>query len=178
MITEETVLKYTSDRFTGRRKILKKLIGLSLLHPLVACEKGELFMKKEIVLSVVLYSYLARPIFDIYLNRIDLGVANSYGGTGIVSGVTIPIGPQTLTWRLGGPEGMARNGEIDSIKNSLMLTHEQIQVDTRYLGVHIYPDNTAELSFSEHIPDTTPRGDDILDKVKKMDDKKTALKIL
>jgi len=150
---------------TTRRSTTRLLI-LSLLYPMAACEaagnRQGLFMKNEIVLDVVIYSYLARPIFDIYLNNIDLGVTNSYGGTGIITGVTIPLGPQTLTWRLGGPRNMEGNGETVTAKNSLTLTTNKIPPGTHYLGVHIYPDETAELTFAQHMPDTTPRGDKIL----------------
>lgn len=151
----------------SRRKILGNLVSLSLLYPLTACGKGNLFMKKEVVLDIVLYSYLDRPIFDIYLNRIDLGVANSYGGTGIVVGVTIPFGPQTLTWRLGGPRGMALNGETVTVKNSLILNPEQILSNTDSLGIHIYPDNTAEFTFSQYMPERTNRGNKIIEDVEK-----------
>ena len=137
-------------------------MGLGLLYPLVACEKGKLFMNKNIVLSVTLYNFFDYTMYDIYLNRIDLGVAAEYGSTGIVTGVNIPFGVQTLTWR------HAASGETYAIKNSLEILLEQIQTNTRYLGVHIYPDFTAEFTFSEHLPDTTPRGDDILKKAGKI----------
>jgi hypothetical protein len=150
-----------------RRKILGSLAGLSLLYPLVACGKGNLFMSKEITLDVVLYSYLNRPIFDVLLNDGDIGVANAYGGGGVMTGVAIPFGHQTLTWRLGGPRGMAHNGETVVVKNSLNLTKDQIPPKAEYLGVHIYPDGTAELTFSQYIPEISPRGQKILDEVRK-----------
>lgn len=146
----------------SRRKILSGLAGLSLLYPLTACGKGNLFMKKEAVLDVVLYNYSEIMIYDIYLNGIDLGLASPYGGgTGIVSGVTVPFGPQTLTWRDAG------SGKSFFIKNSLSLTPEQILSNTYSLGVHIYPDNTAEFTFSQYMPDTTSRGDKIIEEARK-----------
>jgi hypothetical protein len=148
-----------------RRKILGNMLALGLFVPLFACgegkQKGSLFMKKEIVLDVVLYSYLNRPIFDIYLNGTDLGVANSYGGTGIVTSVSVPLGSQTLTWRDAG------SGETFAVKNSLNLAQNQITPGSHYLGVHIYPDHTAEFTFSEHMPETTPRGHHIIEESKR-----------
>jgi hypothetical protein len=115
-----------------------------------------------VTLNVVLYSYLDRPIFDIYLNDVDLGVASAHGGTGIISGVTIPLGVQTLTWRLDGPRGMHRNGETVTVREPLTVRDDLIDSNVRYLGVHVYPDQSAELTLSQWIPDTTPRGNEIL----------------
>jgi hypothetical protein len=152
--------------FTNRRKFFFALIGFGIIIPIMACGKGNVFMKKQIGLNVVVYSYFDRPIFDIYFNGIELGLANTYGGTGTITGVSIPFGPQVLTWRLGGPRGMAHNGETVNVKNSLAISPGKIPENTRYLGIHIYSDNTAELSFSQYIPDRTPRGDAILESLK------------
>ena len=144
-----------------RRKVLSNMLALGLFVPLFACgeekQQGSLFTKKKIVLDVVLYSYLNRPIFDIHLNGIDLGVANSYGGTGIISGVSIPLGAQTLTWRDAG------SGETFAVKNSLNLSPNQISPSVHYLDIHIYPDRTAEFTLSEHMPETTSRGHHIIE---------------
>ena len=69
-------------------------------------------MQKKTVLNVEMYFYLDRPIYDIIFNGTDLGVMNSYGGTGTITGVRIPFGSQTRRWNLDGPKGMARNGEL------------------------------------------------------------------
>jgi hypothetical protein len=42
-----------------------------------------------------------------------------------------------------------------------MISPEQIPPGTRYLGLHLYPDDTAEITFAEVIPETTARGDKI-----------------
>ena len=150
------------------RRTLATLLAAAVLAPLTACNaqsKSEgLFMKKSVVLDLVMYSYWDRPISDVYLNRVDIGLANSYGGSGIITSVVIPLGPQTLTWRLGGPRGTPRNGETVGIKNSLVLNADQIPANARYIGVHIYPDSTAEFTFSKYMPDTTPRGDELIAK--------------
>lgn len=93
-----------------RRKFIGSLVGVALSFPLIVICKGVLSLNKEIGLSVVLYSYVNRPIFDVLLNGSDIGLANSYGGGGIIA-EAIPFGPQTLTWRLDGPKGTPRNGE-------------------------------------------------------------------
>lgn len=141
--------------------------------PLTGCQAGtagnesnEYFgsssMTREVTLNVVLYSYLERPIFDVYLNGKWVGDASAYGGGGgIISGVPVTLGPQALTWRLDGPKGTPRNGEVVSAKRALSLSPDQIPPDARYLGVHIYPDETAELNLSRYIPEATARGREI-----------------
>lgn len=146
----------------SRRRIAIRFIGLSFMMPLAACGQGEKKVQKETGLNVVMYSYLDRPIYDIIFNGTDLGVANKYGGTGIITGVRIPFGIQTLRWNLDGPKGTPRNGELVRMKNKIVLSPEQIPAGTRYVGLHLYPDDTVELTFDESIPDTTARGDKIL----------------
>lgn len=119
-------------------------------------------MNKEAVLALVLYSYLNRPIHDIMFSGTHVGVANAYGGTGIITSVRIPYGRQTLTWIIGGPEGMERNGEHIRIKNDILISSEQIPAGTRYIGIHLYPDETAEISFADFIPERTIRGEKII----------------
>lgn len=144
----------------ARRSVLG-FFGLAMLIPLSACGQGRKEMEKEIILDVVAYSNLDRLITDIFFDNTDLGVMSKYGSTGTIIGVRIPLGVQTLQWKLDGPEGMPRNGEIVTVKNKLMITSEQIPAGTRYLGLHIYPDETAEITFDESIPERTPRGKQI-----------------
>ena len=119
-------------------------------------------MQKETVLNVEMYSYLDRPIHDISFNGTGLGVMNSYGGTGTITGVRIPFGVQALKWTLGGPKGKARNGERMQARNTLVISPAEIPAGTRYIGLHLYPDDTAEITFAEFIPERTPRGEKII----------------
>jgi hypothetical protein len=143
----------------ARRRIAVSLIGVALILPFSA--RGQRVASKGTVLNVVMYSALDRPIHDIIFNGTDLGVANKYGGTGAITGVRIPFGIQTLTWSLGGPEGMARNGELVTVKNKIVISPEQIPAGTRYLGLNLYPDDTAEVTFAEFIPERSARGKEI-----------------
>jgi hypothetical protein len=147
--------------FNPTRRPLIRCLALGLAYPLVACsdenQKVRLFMKNDVVLSVVLYSYLDYPIFDVTLNGSDIGVANAYGGNGMMTGITVPFRQQTLTWRDAG------SGETFAMKNSINLTRDHIPADARYLAVNIYPDDTAEFVFDRYIPETTPRGSRIIE---------------
>jgi hypothetical protein len=158
--------KITSGKLT-RRRVVFNLISLTLLHPLVACGKGGKPMKSEIGIDVVLYSFLDRHIFDIYLNDETLGGASKYGSTSVVTDVTVPMGEQRLSWRLDGPKGMARNGETVKMKNKVVLKATDIPGNATYMGVYIYPDETVEFTFTEYMPRNSARGESILEELKK-----------
>jgi hypothetical protein len=138
------------------------LIGLGLLMPLAACGQGKKKMQKETTLHVEMFSYVDQVITDISFNGTGLGVMNRYGGTGTITDVYIPFGNQILKWTLDGPEGTPRNGERMTPKNQLVISPEQIPPGTRYLGIHVYPDDTVEFTFAESIPERTVRGKKIL----------------
>lgn len=119
--------------------------------------------KKDVVyFDVNLKSYLDRPIFDVYLNGRDIGVAGGHphgGNGGLMTGVPVPLGAQVVTWRLGGPEGMKGNGDKVNAINQPLLPRPDAKL--KYLGVHIYPDNTVELAPEEFWPEASARGDEI-----------------
>jgi hypothetical protein len=135
----------------SRRTVCTAALGLLLLS---ACEAKPM----TVTLDVVLFSYLDRPIFDVYLQKTDIGVAGPwpYSGRGSMSGVKLPLGPLKFTWRLGGPEGMQRNGETVTAKNKPEL--KDVPRDAVFLGVHIYADDTVELIPSRDFPDLSSRG--------------------
>lgn len=112
--------------------------------------------------DVGLKSYLERPIFDVYIGGQDIGLdgGQPHGGPGgLMTGVPMRLGPQTVTWRLGGPKGMVGNGDTVTAINRPLLTTDMTK--HRYLGVHIYPDNTVELVPDDGWPDQTERGEEI-----------------
>ena len=154
------------------RRAITALLALTVIVPIIGCnaqnDSKRGFMKKEIALNVVVYNYLDRPIFEVLLNgQLDGGAAALDGGRAISVGVPIPLGQQTLTWRLGGPRGMPRNGETIVARNSLVIAADQISPDTRYMAIHIYPDETAEFTFAQHIPEPTARGAEIFKEAEK-----------
>jgi len=140
-----------------RRSVIG-ILGLVLLTPLMACGQGAKKMQKGTVLNVEMISYVDHVITNIIFNGTDLGVMNKFGATGTIAGVRIPFGIQTLRWELDGPEGTPRIGEIVTLKNQLVVLPEQIPAGTRYLGLHLYPDDTAEIIFSESVPEVSARG--------------------
>ena len=106
-----------------------------------------------VILNAVTFNYTKTAVFDVFLSGKNAGGAGPLsGGGGIMAGVQLPLGEQTLIWRLDGPEGMARNGDTVTAKNKLVIERERIPSDARYVGVHLYPDDTAELSFANGLP--------------------------
>ena len=164
---ERDLVIHRSRLLLSSRRSAIGLIGLGLMMPLAACGQGKKKMQKETALHVEVFSYVDRVITDISFNGTGLGVMNRYGGTGTITDVYIPFGNQILKWTLGGPKGTPRNGERMTPKNQLVISPEQIPPGTRYLGIHLYPDDTVELTFAESIPERTARGQKILANRKK-----------
>jgi hypothetical protein len=159
-----------SQHSAHRRRLCLGLTAL-LTAGLAACQptaptptegKTMTLDKKEVVyFDVSLFSYLDRPIFDVYLNGTDVGVAGPFSGGmgaggGLMTGVAVPLGAQVVTWRLGGPEGMHGNGDTVKAINQPILTRPDPKLT--YLGVHIYPDNTVELIPEASWPETSAKG--------------------
>lgn len=59
---------------------------------------------------------------------------------------------------------MPRNGETVTAKNIPDL--KDVPENAEYLSVHIYPDDTVEFVFTEHVPHPTPRGEIELEKLR------------
>jgi len=99
-------------------------------------------------LNVVLFNYLNRPIFDVFVDGKVGDSSDAYPATGggMITGVPFELGPKKVTWRLDGPEGMPRNGDTITNKNPLRL--DTVIQGAKYMGVHIYPDDTVELTTS------------------------------
>jgi len=105
----------------------------------------------------VVFSYLGYPIYDVYLNKnMICGSAalsdSPYGQFSTVIGLHVPLGLQELTWL------SSTSGANFSAKNKFTLTENDIPDGVRALGIHIYPDNTYEMSFSSSVLEQSNRG--------------------
>ncbi len=151
VFTNNFIARTMSDTNLLRRSACLTSLGLLLLS---ACK----VKSTQVSLDVVLFSYLNRPIFDVYVNETDIGVAGPwpFSGRGAMSRVVVPFGIQKINWRLGGPKGMAGNGNIVTAKNRPELTG--VPPGAEFLGVHIYDDGTVELIASPHFPVLSARG--------------------
>ena len=141
------------------RRLALAWMACGVILPLAACGQAG---RKETWLNVEVFSYIDHVITNIIFNGTGLGVMNRYGATGSIIDVWIPFGVQTLHWELDGPEGTPRMGEVVTAKGPLVISPGQITPRTRYLGIHLYPDDTVEFTFAEGIPERTARGQNIL----------------
>lgn len=141
------------------RRLALGWMACGLILPLAACGRA---VQKETRLNVEVFSYVDQGIVNISFNGTGLGVMSRYGCTGTITDVYIPFGIQKLKWTFDGPQGTPRNGEIMTARNQLIISPEQIPAGTRYLGIHVYPDDTVEFTFAEGLPEQTARGRNIL----------------
>lgn len=132
------------EQSLGRRSMYALL--LCCAAPLISsCDSSP----RTAVVDVSLFSYLDRPIFDVLLNGKDIGASLAHGFNGANSsmiGERITLGPQVITWRLGGPQGTPRNGETVRAKNTPVLA--EIPQGVTWIAVHVYDDDTVEITFS------------------------------
>jgi len=137
----------------SRRTVCTAALGLFFLS---ACEAKPMIIH----LNISLFSYLDRPIFDVYMNRTDFGVAPAqgfYGSNSVMISQPLLLGSQKVTWRF------ADTGETVTAKNIPDL--KAMPDVVKWLALHIYPDNTVELAFSKGDPDelSTKRGMEIIE---------------
>jgi hypothetical protein len=138
-----------------RRKIVCSVVGIGMLQVLAACGKAGLLA--SVAVDVVVFSYLDHAIFDVYLDGAMIGGSASlpdspYGQFGTVAGVAISPESRVLTWRHAG------TGEMSTAKNPVKTNFDTIAFRPQSLGVHIYPDNTAEFIFTADVLEQSPRG--------------------
>lgn len=132
---------------------------------LAACEKN-----RRTNIDISLFNYSNYEIFDVFMNGTDFGVAPAHGFNGsnaVMLGQSIILGPQKITWRIAGPLGMPRNGETITAKNIPVIN--EIPKDKKWLALHIYGDDTVEITFSDGSPDElrTARGIKIIEALEK-----------
>ena len=117
---------------------------------LVGCEAKP----KTVSLDLVLFNYLDRPIFDVFVSGNgghSTGVYPQTGG-GTITGIQLLVGPQKVTWRY------SDTGKKVTAKNTPEL--QDVPREAVFLAVHIYPDDTVELVPSQHYPRPSSRGEE------------------
>lgn len=126
---------------------LKKLVMVPVTFAigLVGCSTSS---SKTHILTTTSYGYDASYIpYIVELNGEEVG-----GGLGTATKrSTVIPGPQYVKW-----------GETNSHKkhkaiNVPTLTNEELK-EKKYLAVHLYPDDSVEITLSNDIPDATDKG--------------------
>jgi hypothetical protein len=123
-------------------------------------------------LNISLFSYMERPIFDVKMNGSNFGAAlehSFYGSNAVMVMQPISLGPQIVTWRLAGPKGAPRNGELVTAKNQPLLS--DVPKDIKWLALHVYDDDTVEIKLSRGTSEElqTQRGRKIIEAGKSKD---------
>jgi hypothetical protein len=139
----------------------RTLIGVAFSLLLPACEAKPM----HIYLNISLFNYLDRPILDVSMSGTDfMGAAahGFYGANGLIAMQPVSLGEQIVSWRLDGPVGTPDNGQIVTARNRPLL--ENVPKGVKWLGLHIYPDNSVEIRLSKGNPDElqTTRGLNII----------------
>lgn len=111
-------------------------------------------------INISFFSYVNRPIFDVYMNGTDFGMAPAqgfYGSNSVMVAQVITLGPQKVTWRRGD------TGETITAKNTPEI--KEIPPGVKWLALHVYDDDTVEIAFSKGSPDelSTARGKKIIE---------------
>ncbi|MEB3754089.1 hypothetical protein [Acinetobacter sp. MD2(2019)] len=108
-------------------------------------------------MGVVSFNY--NPTYSTYmvtLNNHEIG--GGYGRS--ITTSSVKVGPQTITWK------DAKTGERHFAKNQVIISKEQLK-GRKYLAVHLYPDDTVEITTSLNWPIATEKGDIWYDKLDK-----------
>ncbi len=107
-------------------------------------------------LDVVVFNYLDRQIWDVTVSGVRVGSAGRfpYSGRRTKVGARVNDGPQKVTWRLPGLDG----GEATLVTARNAPNVAGRTRDSRFMAVHVYPDYSVELKFSEEPPVYSARG--------------------
>ncbi|MBO1279888.1 hypothetical protein [Acinetobacter nosocomialis] len=97
--------------------------------------------------------------YHVYMTEIN-GEEIGGGFGGGMNTSPVKIGSQVITW------GEANSKKKHVAKNQVILTREQLK-GKKYLAVHIYPDETVEITISNNWPMPTEKGLSLLDQLRR-----------
>ncbi|NWK75888.1 hypothetical protein HYG93_16805 [Acinetobacter sp. SwsAc6] len=112
---------------------------------------------KTYVLTTTSFNY--DPSYRTYEVRVNGEEVGGAFGAGTKRSAVI-LGPQIITW---GEDNSKRKHKAT---NSVNLAKEDLK-NKRYLAVHLYPDDSVEITTSNDLPDPTQKGLDWRDKLRK-----------
>ena len=136
---------------------LKKifLLPISLLLSTVGC--AGIGPNATYYMGTVSFNY--NPTYASYmvkLNGVEIG--GGYGRS--INTSPVKLGPQIVTWE------ESNSDRKHQAKNQVILTKEDLK-GMKYLAVHLYPDDTIEITTSNNWPNPTEKGDAWYDKLNK-----------
>ncbi|NHB57554.1 hypothetical protein [Acinetobacter shaoyimingii] len=89
------------------------------------------------------------PTYSPYM--VKLSGSEIGGGGGGMNTSPVKVGPQVITW------GESNSKRTHQAKNQVILTKEQLR-GMKYLALHLYPDDTVEVTTSNSWPNPTAKG--------------------
>lgn len=108
-------------------------------------------------LAATAYSY--QPYYSPYMVTLN-GYETGLGGGGIAT-VPVTVGPQKVSWK------DAKTGEVHTAKNQVVLSKIDLK-NKEYIIVHMYPDDTIEITTTVMSPEKTEKGKAWLKELKKL----------
>lgn len=81
------------------------------------------------------------------LNNHEIG--GGFGGG--INTSPVKVGPQVITWE------ESNSDKLHRAKNQVTLTKEDLK-GMKYLAIHLYPDDTVEITISNNWPNPTEKG--------------------
>ncbi|MCH7335473.1 hypothetical protein [Acinetobacter sp. NIPH 2699] len=90
------------------------------------------------------------PSYNPYMIELNgYTIGGGFGKSTMVS--PIKVGLQKVVW------GESNSYKMHEAKNQLVISKEQLK-GKKYLALHIYPDDTVEVTTSDSLPDPTEKG--------------------
>lgn len=90
------------------------------------------------------------PTYSDYMLKLN-GQEIGGGFGGAMSTNSIKTGPQVITWE------ESNSDKLHRAKNQVTLTKEDLK-GMKYLAIHLYPDDTVEVTTSNNWPNSTEKG--------------------
>ena len=150
-------LKYR-DKDEGRIMTFKKLFALLTAIPLSMAGCAGIGPNATYYMGTTSFNYdLRYTSYMVELNGNEIG-GGFGGGTNVAP---IKVGVQKVIW------GESNSYKMHEAKNQLVITKEQLK-GKKYLALHIYPDDTVEITTSNDLPDPTQKGLEWMEKQRSM----------
>jgi hypothetical protein len=131
------------------------LLPMSLTLGLAGCMG--IGSHKTYVLTTTSFSYdPSYRTYEVKVNGEEIGGAFGVG----TKRSAVILGPQLITW------GEDNSDREHKATNSVNLSKEDLK-HKKYLAVHLYPDDSVEITTSNDLPDPTQKGLDWQDQLRK-----------
>lgn len=135
---------------------LKKILLLPISLVLSTAGCAGIGPNATYYMGTVSFNY--NPTYASYMVKLNgTEIGGGYGRS--VNTSAVKLGPQVIKWK------DAKTGEVHQAKNQVTLTKNDLK-GMKYLAVHLYPDDTVEITTSNNWPDPTAKGDAWYDKIK------------